>query len=342
MIRGWLAGIALWAGLLVAGAASAHETLPASLLLDETSAGVFDVTWRVPATQGTAPAVQPRWPADCAALAPSQVSEPAGARLARWAVRCTDGLRGGARLAFDGLGQTMLDVVVRVGYLDGRRVSLIVHPRDAVVMLPVPAARLAVAGYFGLGMEHIAGGLDHLLFITALFLLVRRAWPLAKTITAFTLAHSLTLALAALGVVHVPGAPVEAAIALSILFLARELLRPGACQGFAARSPWVVAFAFGLLHGFGFAGALAEVGLPEGDIPLALLMFNLGVEAGQLVFVGALAATAAALSAAAAPLRQRAGRRARWIAATPAYAIGGLAAFWWLERLPPVLGLASA
>jgi hypothetical protein len=156
---------------------------------------------------------------------------------------------------------------------------------------------------------------------------------LLKTITAFTLAHSLTLALAALGFVQMPQAPVEATIALSILFLARELARQNGTRGVALRRPWIVAFAFGLLHGFGFASALAEVGLPTDDVPLALLLFNAGVEAGQLAFIAAVY-----------PLVLL-GRRwqrpgSRWVAALPVYAVGSVAGFWWLQRMVAVVGFA--
>jgi len=189
---------------------------------------------------------------------------------------------------------------------------------------------VAVAGaYLAHGVEHILFGYDHLLFVLALILIVPSARMLFFTITAFTVAHSLTLALATLGVVHVPGPPVEASIALSILLLATELAhaRRGE-RGLTARWPWLVAFAFGLLHGFGFASALVEVGLPQGDLPLALFAFNVGVEGGQLAFVAAVLALAALASRArlAAPVK-------RHVSQAAPYAIGTLAAFWFFERL---------
>jgi hydrogenase/urease accessory protein HupE len=190
---------------------------------------------------------------------------------------------------------------------------------------------IATPGYLLLGVEHILGGIDHLLFVLCLILLVPDLWGLLKTITAFTLAHSLTLALAAFDVVRVPQPPVEATIALSILFLARELARPGGEDGVASRRPWLVAFVFGLLHGFGFASALAQVGLPADDVPLALLLFNAGVEAGQLAFIAAVY-----------PLVLL-GRRwrpagSRWVPALPVYAVGSVAGFWWLQRMAAVIG----
>ena len=190
--------------------------------------------------------------------------------------------------------------------------------------------------YFVLGIEHILGGIDHLLFVLALLLVVAGWRKLVVTVTAFTVAHSITLALATLGFVHVPGPPVEAVIALSIVFVAAEIVHGRRREslpvplrgnpGLTARSPWIVAFTFGLLHGFGFAGALAEVGLPQSSIPLALLTFNLGVEAGQLLFIAAMLVVYTAV------------RRIRiappdWAWDVPPYAIGGIAAFWMIERV---------
>jgi hypothetical protein len=201
-------------------------------------------------------------------------------------------------------------------------------PSRASFVVPEAASGWDVAvAYLALGVEHILGGVDHLLFVLALLLLVRGFTLLLKTITAFTVAHSLTLALAALGVLNVPGAPVEAVIALSILFLASEIVRTRGGQiGLTARYPWVVAFTFGLLHGLGFAGALAEVGLPQSAIPLALLFFNVGVEVGQLLFVGASLVVVDLI------------RRPRftwpaWSWRLPAYGIGSVAAFWCAERV---------
>jgi hypothetical protein len=197
-----------------------------------------------------------------------------------------------------------------------------------LAMLQAGSGSIADAArrYVGLGIEHILLGIDHLLFVLGLLLIVRGPWMLIKTITAFTLAHSITLALATLGVVHVPAAPVDAAIALSIVFLAAEILhaRQGRL-GLTARKPWVVAFAFGLLHGLGFAAALTQLGLPQSEIPLALLFFNLGVEIGQLMFVGVFLALGWAL-------RQLQVAWPRWSHAVPAYAIGTIAAFWLIER----------
>ncbi len=183
---------------------------------------------------------------------------------------------------------------MRVQLADGGTTTTLVRPSRPWVEIPASAGGpFAIAGAFVWhGIEHILGGYDHLLFVFALLLIVRSTRALVWTITAFTLAHSITLALATLGVVHVPGPPVEAAIAFSILLLASEIVRMRRGESsVTARWPWVIAFCFGLLHGFGFAGALSEIGLPRGDIPLALFAFNVGVELGQLAFIGAMLGT---------------------------------------------------
>ena len=321
--------IAVWATLWCS-LAMAHESLPATLLLQEVDAGVFEVRWRVPQTQGAAPDLVAQLPKDCQTLASPTPRAALGARLVVWSVQCGKGLREGARIAFIGLPATQIDAVVRVAYLDGTTESQVARPRAPAVTLGLARGDpITTQGYLALGMEHILGGVDHLLFVLCLILLVPDLWGLLKTITAFTLAHSLTLALAALNLVRVPQPPVEATIALSILFLARELARQGGHDGVAARRPWLVAFVFGLLHGFGFASALAEVGLPNGDVPLALLLFNAGVEAGQITFVAAVYPWVIW------------GRRwqhqgSRWVTALPVYAVGSVAGLWWLQRMAVV------
>lgn len=331
MSRSWrpLAG-ALVAALVVALAPSqawAHAFAPALLDVREGPTGTT-VVWKVPATLGESPALRPVLPPACRPVTDATVEPVTQAMVERWVVDCPGGLAG-ATIRVDGETEVPTDVVVRVELADGRSVSAVL--RDGARELAIPAAQAGgavTATYLRLGVHHILGGFDHLLFVLGLLLLVRSGWSLVRTVTAFTLAHSVTLALAVLGLVHVPPAPVETAIALSILLLAVELARPAdAPPTLAARLPWLVAFAFGLLHGFGFAGALGEVGLPPGDVPLALLWFNVGVEAGQLLFVGALVAVAALLR------RLRAGRLlVVWRAAAP-WGIGGLAAFWVFERV---------
>jgi hydrogenase/urease accessory protein HupE len=248
----------------------------------------------------------------------------------RWIDAGPAGLAG-RRIEFPGLQLTITDVLARVQTIDGGATTTLVRPsRPWVEIGAAPGGPLTIAGAFVWhGVEHILGGYDHLLFVFALILIVRSTRALVWTITAFTLAHSITLALATLGVVHIPGPPVEAAIAFSILLLASEIVRLRRGESsLTARWPWVIAFGFGLLHGFGFAGALSEIGLPQGDIPLALFAFNVGVELGQLAFIGAVLGAASVLRRIA--LVHRLERHA--VRAAP-YAIGALAGFWFVGRV---------
>ncbi len=192
----------------------------------------------------------------------------------------------------------------------------------------------AAQRYTGLGIEHILLGFDHLLFVLALLLIARGAWILVKTITAFTVAHSITLGLATLGFIHVPPRPVEAAIALSIMFLCVEIVHAQQHRiGLTYRYPWLVAFTFGLLHGLGFAGALAKIGLPQSEIPVALLFFNIGVEIGQLIFVAAILVLVWLLKG----LRLDA---QNWARVAPAYLIGTLSTYWFIQRVAAMFPLA--
>jgi hydrogenase/urease accessory protein HupE len=314
--------------LLAVTPGAAHESRPAYLDIRETQTGQYEVLWKRPMRGDLALGLSVRWPAACSDAAPGSARAAPGALIERRLIDCgPEGLLG-RRIAIDGLSGTFTDVLARIEFRDGSVQTNLVKPSEPWVDVAGPRPALEVAaGYFVLGVEHILGGIDHLLFVLGLTLIVRGAGLLVKTITAFTVAHSLTLALATLGFVNVPQAPVEAVIALSILFLASELARQNRGEsGLTARAPWLVAFSFGLLHGFGFAGALAEVGLPQADIPLALLTFNLGVEAGQLAFV---AAVLAALWAG----RQAIPAPPRWLPQAPAYAIGSLATFWLIGRV---------
>jgi hydrogenase/urease accessory protein HupE len=249
----------------------------------------------------------------------------------RWIDAGANGLAG-KRIEFVGLQATITDVLVRVEMLDGRTWTIISRPSQPWFELAGAPSKLHVAGaYLRLGVEHIWGGIDHLLFILALMILVKGTRRLIATVTAFTVAHSITLAGATLGFVNVPQKPVEAAIALSIVFVATEIVhaRQGR-QGLTERWPWIVAFTFGLLHGFGFAGALKAVGLPQTAIPVALLFFNVGVEIGQLLFIAAILSIMALArwlsKRAAKPQPERAWRVAP-------YSIGGVAAFWMIQRI---------
>jgi hydrogenase/urease accessory protein HupE len=238
----------------------------------------------------------------------------------------------GHPIAIDGLSATMTDVLVRMEGLDTKTQTTRLTPSaPSFVVEAAPKATEVARTYLVLGVEHILLGIDHLLFVLALLILVKGTRRLIWTVTAFTLAHSLTLAGATLGFVHVPGPPVEAAIALSIVFVAAEIVhsRQG-MQGLTERFPWIVAFTFGLLHGFGFASALSEVGLPQTAIPLALLFFNVGVEIGQLLFI---ALVFAVIALARQVMRRFAVPQPLWTWRVAPYAIGSVAAFWFIQRI---------
>jgi hydrogenase/urease accessory protein HupE len=312
--------------LLAAGAANAHEVRPGYLELRETSPGVFEVLFKMPMLGGMRFDLRPVLPAGCRSQVPATTYETHSAVLERWTVAC-DTLLAGQTISIQGLSGTLIEVLVRIETRDGRTIVQRLKPTAPSFVVPaVPSAWQVARTYFVLGVEHILGGVDHLLFVLALMLIVPTRLVLLKTITAFTVAHSITLALATLGAVHAPGRPVEATIALSVVFLAAELahLRQGR-PGLTSRAPWLVAFTFGLLHGLGFAGALAEIGLPERQIPVALLQFNVGVELGQLLFVAAVLAVSALARRLAVPWPARAWR-------LPAYGIGATAAFWAVQR----------
>jgi hydrogenase/urease accessory protein HupE len=322
-------------GLLFAGAVSAHEVRPAYLELKETSPGQYSVLWRTPVLSGMRLPVALQLPDGVRNLKDPVVQELADSLIERrWIDAGAQGLAD-RRIEFPGLQMTITDTVIRYEFLDGRKGTAIVHPSKPWLQLTASPSRWGVAGaYLVLGIEHILGGVDHLLFVLALLILVKGARRLIATVTAFTVAHSLTLAAATLGFVHVPQKPVEATIALSIVFVAAEIVRGRQGKpGLTARWPWVVAFTFGLLHGFGFASALNEVGLPQNAIPVALLFFNVGVEVGQLLFIAAVVLVVAVFR------KVVAARQASGVASFPwtwrlsPYAIGGVAMFWVIQRI---------
>jgi hydrogenase/urease accessory protein HupE len=306
---------------------TAHEMRPAYLDMKETAPDVFAVIWKVPALGELRLGLYVRLPTNCEPKAEPKKTIESGAYFERWTAFCDGGLKG-REINIDGLRTTMTDALAHISYRDGT---------TEIARLKPDAPSFAVAGaqtsfevgrtYFRLGVDHILSGIDHLVFVLALMLLIYNRGTLVKTITAFTLAHSITLAGAALGYVSLPQKPVEATIALSIAFVASELIKmkPGE-RRLSEAYPWVVAFAFGLLHGFGFAGALKEIGLPQIDVLLALLTFNLGVEAGQLLFIAAVLVVFRCITA---------------IVSLPmipariacAYLIGTTAAVWLLTRL---------
>ena len=262
------------------------ELRPAYLAMRETGPHEFSVLWKVPAIGNRRLGLYVRLPETCNTKAEPIRSIEEVAFFERWTVACSKGMKG-QEISIDGLRHSATDVIVRMEHRGGTTQVTRLNAASPVLVVAGDQTGLEVARtYFLLGADHILTSLDHLLFVLALILLIRERGKLVKTITAFTVAHSFTLAGSALGYLSLPQKPVETTIALSIAFLASELIKtqPGEPR-LSQTYPWIAAFAFGLLHGFGFAGALKEIGLPRADVPFALLAFNLGVEAGQLVFV---------------------------------------------------------
>jgi hydrogenase/urease accessory protein HupE len=320
---------------LCAPFARAHEVRPAYLEIKESAPNHYDIIWRTPVNAGMRLPIHLQLPNDVRNVTAPTVQELAGSLLERRAIEVDGGL-GGKRIQFIGLQGTITDVLVRVELLSGRSWTTIVRPSQASIEITPVKGKLAVAGgYVVEGIRHILFGADHLLFVLGLLLIVNNRWMLLKTITAFTVAHSITLAIATLGYAQVPTLPLNVAIALSILFLGPEIAKVWRGESsFTIRHPWVVAFAFGLLHGFGFASALTSAGLPSNELPIALLSFNVGVEIGQVGFVILIL------------LLERAYRilEIRWprpIALLPGYTVGSLGAFWTIQRLAIMLGFVG-
>jgi len=309
--------------------AFAHEARPAYLEINETAPGRYNMLWRTPLLSGMRLPVTLKFPDHVRNVTGPTLREFPDSLVEGRVIEIDDGLAG-KRIEFVGLQATITDVLVRVQLHDGTYATTLVHPSQPWIVIMAAHGSLAVAGtYLRHGVEHILLGYDHLLFVLALILIVPNLRVLLTTITAFTLAHSITLALATLGVVHVPGLPVEASIALSILLLASEIVRLQRHEvSLTARWPWIVAFSFGLLHGFGFASALRDVGLPQGDVPLALFAFNVGVELGQLAFIAVVLSMLAGAKRIVLPAVVK-----RYALPVATYVIGALAAFWFFERL---------
>ena len=323
-----LLGLAGLAGLLQLSATSAaHEVRPSYLELREDRPNEFEALFKTPMRGELRLSLSATLSGRVDVLVPATTRTTGDAAVQTWRFKTIDPLRG-QTVGIAGLENTMTDALVRIAFLDGSSWLRRLTPQEPSTIIPPRQSGWSVAWlYFKLGVEHILLGIDHLLFVTALLMLVNGTWLLIKTVTAFTVAHSITLALATLGYVHVPSAPVEALIALSIAFVAVEIVRKRlGREGLAARAPWLVAFAFGLLHGLGFAGALSETGLPEGHVPLALLFFNLGVEAGQLLFIAVVLGLMVSFKRLFVP-------RANWASMVVPYAIGSLAMFWVIERV---------
>lgn len=306
----------------------ADEFRPALLEITETGPGWYAVRWKVPMQNRQPLTISPVLPAHFEQIGPASTRIIQGSYIKESSWSADSGSLVGGTIEIDGLTAIPIDVIVQIDLADGSEHSAILRPASPAYIVPERATKWLVAGsYWKIGTIHILEGYDHLLFVLALMLIVPNFWMLLKTITAFTVAHSVSLALATLGIVNMPGAPTEAVIALSILFLAVEIVhsREGRVT-LTERIPWVVALAFGLVHGLGFAGALAEVGLPRNEIPLALLMFNVGVETGQILFVCVVLLLLAAIKRV--PIRWPKGS---W--RLMPYAIGSIAAFWTLQRI---------
>jgi len=318
--------------LVTAAPACAHEMRPGFLELKETGPETWSFLWKRPTGGEVEIQIAPVLPEGCRLATPDRQLLSPGAVIVRGTLTCSGGLAG-KTIAIAGLEATVTDVLVRLHHADGRLESHLLRPASPSVRLGGVTTRLERSlSYLQLGVQHILLGVDHLLFVLGLLLIVSGRWMLVKTITSFTVAHSITLAIATLGYASAPLPPLNAAIALSILFLGPEIVRVWRGEtSFTIRHPWVVAFAFGLLHGFGFASGLTSMGLPKAEIPLALLLFNVGVEIGQIAFVLLIVLLERAF-------RTLQIRWPRWAEALPGYAVGSLGAYWTIQRTAMLLG----
>lgn len=315
--------------VLFGSPARADNFRPAYLELTERPGEIYDVRWKAPAQSETVVMpIRPILPPGSQMTRPFVSAYAAGAIVMTGQARIPEGIDG-KTLRFDGLAETGNQALVRIIRPDGSEQLYKVAASDPQLEIPREAGAVTVSTrYAFLGIEHIWFGFDHLLFVAALCMLVANFRTLFWTITAFTVAHSITLALVTLDVVSVPVPPVEAFIALSIVFVAVEIIRRREGRpSLASRKPWIVAFSFGLLHGLGFASALAEIGLPRNNVPLALLFFNIGVEIGQIAFVAALLALSHVAIRFAQPAQLSVARL------VSCYAIGGLASYWLIDRI---------
>ena len=324
--------------LLVAGGptrAMAHALEPGFLELQHVGGENWRVTWRKPQVAGRPMMIDAVLPENCTPRRGPAPSFDGRAFITGWMASCSEGIAG-TQITIDGLDRTQTDVLLRYTLAGDTAIKAmrLTAASPASIIPEAPSVLGVFMTYSALGIDHILKGVDHLLFVLLLLLLIRDWRKLIAAVTSFTVAHSLSLAAASLGWIVVPAPPVEAIVALSIVFLASELLHPpGVEKRISERYPWIVAFAFGLLHGLGFARALLEVGLPEGDVPLALLAFNLGVEAGQLLFIATVIALASAFARLYPSLAKAFIAPASHGFRALAYSVGTLAAFWVIERV---------
>ena len=324
--RWLLRTLAALAVLYCSASAFADAIRPAYLELREERPGEFSVLWKIPMLGTARLPVELEFSGDTKAMTPVTTHTPPGAAIQQWTLRAA--MLRGQTLHMRGLEGSMTDALVRIEFVDGTKWVQRLTGDETEATIPMQQSGWSVAGvYLKLGIDHILFGADHVLFVLGLLLIVKNRWMLLKTITAFTVAHSITLGVATLGFTSVPDVPLNAAIALSILFLGPEIVRSWRGQtSFTIHNPWVVAFAFGLLHGFGFASALTSAGLPQTDLPLALVSFNVGVEFGQLSLVGLLLLLEHSFHTLEI-------RWPRWAAALPGYTVGSLGAFWTIQRV---------
>lgn len=324
--------LALLIGLVgFASLSFGHALEPGYLELRLLNAEQYGVIWKVPSNKTRPMDISASLPESCETRNPRALIWEGSAYVARWTTKCSGGIEGGV-IRIEGLEQTETDVLVRFDFADGVGETHRLTSSSSFFTVPTQPNNLEVVQtYLILGFKHILSGIDHLAFVLALLILVNNKRRLIITVTAFTIAHSLTLAGATLGYIQMPGPPIEAAIALSIVFVATEIIhsRRGN-QGLTEKFPWIVAFTFGLLHGFGFAGALAQIGLPQTAIPIALLFFNIGVEIGQLFFI---AIVFSIITVGMLIMRYVKSPEPTWIWTITPYIIGSFATFWVFQRL---------
>jgi hydrogenase/urease accessory protein HupE len=328
--------VVFFTGLYAAAPVNADEIRPALLDIKEQNTGLFTVTWKVPMRGDKVLDIKPRLPDSLELVGTPTLQKVPGALIEHATYKNNAESLTGQTIAIDGLTEVQTDVLLLIQLQDGTQHSAILRPSSPRHTIPLEASKLQVAGdYWRMGTIHILEGVDHLLFVLALLLIVVGFTQLLTAVTAFTVAHSITLVLATLGVVHVPAAPTEAIIALSILFLATEIVHKHNGQfSLTEKYPWIVAFTFGLFHGLGFAGALSEIGVPQHEVPLALFMFNVGVETGQLLFITVVLSLIAVLKKLPFTMPQGAWRLIP-------YGIGSVAAFWTIERVASFLPVAT-
>ena len=331
-----LLALALLCGLLVGRPASAHEVRPGYLEIDQTGPGAYTAIWKQPTMGDVAIHLVPHLSNGWLEKRPSDQYAAPGFLIRQWTIQApANATLQGQTVRIEGLADTITDVFVRIRLRDGESLDTIVRPEAPQFQIALShGAAMQAPAFLLLGIEHILTGPDHLLFVLGLILIVRDRWRLLKTVSAFTLAHSLTLAAATFGAISLPLPLLNALIALSILFVAPEALRAqSGGTSLAIRYPWVVAFAFGLLHGMGFASGLTTLGLEKSALLGALVLFNVGVEIGQLAFIALVLALMRGF-------RLMEFRWPRPIALTPTYAVGVFGASWTFQYGAILFGLA--